>query len=470
MYPGVRHLSACSSDTALSWHELSGSAELLQDAPTVQWCRVPKPWKMKATEGDGAIMLRANGLVQSQVLSAAAAFVQSATMDRDPDSVDGLPTYELRWVRQGRYTHRALEAIFRDTIEQRVVPLLRRSPLHRGTDLVLCEALVRCYAEGQRRTHPPHYDADALVTAVFELDMTRPLAAAVAPAVSFEGGFYVQPGAHRRERMPIRMHPGDLVAHSFDLQHGVEVTSGERCSVVLWFTDSHNSCADKSRPWYARAAAGGDADAQYNRAKELMYDDPRASLSLMQAAAEQGHFMAQNDLGAMLLEGRGCADAVPKLDEAERWFSASASQGFQRAMVSLAVVCSRRGDEAAALAWLHRAAEQEEPEVLFRLGRIYAHGWLSAEKDQACAQRWLRAAAQRGHPGAMLDLGRALSQSAPTEAEQWLRQATDQGLPGAAVWLMGHHVRMGQPLSMLAVLSEAIRRLGRVSSKWDWRG
>ena len=48
--------------------------------------------------------------------------------------------------------------------------------------------------------------------------------------------------------------PGDVVAHSFDLQHGVQVTAGRRCSVIFWFTDSAASCADKSRPWCATEA------------------------------------------------------------------------------------------------------------------------------------------------------------------------------------------------------------------------
>ena len=50
--------------------------------------------------------------------------------------------------------------------------VLRDSPLHRGADLVLCEALVRIYGDGQRLTHPAHYDADALVTCLFEVDLT----------------------------------------------------------------------------------------------------------------------------------------------------------------------------------------------------------------------------------------------------------------------------------------------------------
>ena len=36
-----------------------------------------------------------------------------------------------------------------------------------------------------------------------------------------------------------------------------QVSSGTRCSLILWFADSAAACKDKSRPWYERAAANG---------------------------------------------------------------------------------------------------------------------------------------------------------------------------------------------------------------------
>ena len=133
----------------------------------------------------------------------------------------------------------------------------------------------------------------------------------------------------------------------------------------MWFTDSPPSCLDKTRPWYAAAAAAGDADAQYNLAKDLLRPDegggtppdaPRAR-ELLSAAAAQGHFVAQNDLGALLLEG--AAGVAPDAAEAERWVAASAAQGFFRALENMALVCERRGDDAAALRWRTRALSPE---------------------------------------------------------------------------------------------------------------
>ena len=55
---------------------------------------------------------------------------------------------------------------------------------------------------------------------------------------------------HHLRRNPTTS-PGDVLAHSFDLQHGVEVTAGRRASVVFWFTSCAASCAGRTQPWYA---------------------------------------------------------------------------------------------------------------------------------------------------------------------------------------------------------------------------
>ena len=136
-----------------------------------------------------------------------------------------------------------------------------KQPLRRwADDLVLCEALLRVYDEGARRVHPAHYDADALVTAVVELD-TAPLASAgsgggggsagssgggsVGSGSAGSGvgkgfggpGFYVQPGAHVSTRVPIALSPGDVIAHSFDLQHAGWQQSGPTASSYAWSRD-----------------------------------------------------------------------------------------------------------------------------------------------------------------------------------------------------------------------------------------
>ncbi|EOD19398.1 hypothetical protein EMIHUDRAFT_117979 [Emiliania huxleyi CCMP1516] len=391
-----RRRSYCSAALhALDWQPL--------DSGGASWTRVPKLWQKM---GEGAVLLRAHGIVPPEVREAVWALIPRLSFDRDADSVDGAPTFELRWAREGRFTHDGLAALLAETVEERLLPLLRRSPLcdqGGGSEL----ALVRYYEDGRRRVHPAHFDADALVTAVFE----------VSPPDGFEGGFYVQPGAHVSSRLPVRLEAGEVIAHSFDLQHGVEVSSGTRCSLILWFADSAAACKDKSRPWYERAAANGkrsplqsSVDALYNLAKSRRVDDPRGSLRGMRDAAEAGHFMAQNDL------------------------------------------------------------------VLFALGMNYLHGTLSAAKDADLAAEWLGGAAEMGHPAAQAQLGLLLLSGADggggegaSGAELWLRRAHEQGSFDAATALAGRYLRGGRVGELGGLVVGRLRRAGHVSSKWSWR-
>lgn len=47
-----------------------------------------------------------------------------------------------------------------------------------------------------------------------------------------------------------------------DMQHGVELSEGERVSLVIWFSDATESCSRREAPWLERAAAEGDDIAQ----------------------------------------------------------------------------------------------------------------------------------------------------------------------------------------------------------------
>ena len=389
---------------------------------------VPTPWK-----GADALVLRARDIVPTDVLDAVRTLLPRLSYDRDEDSVDGKPAFQVQFVRDGRFVHRQLGAMLEETLTTRLLPLLRRSRLLEGkaADLVLCEALLRVYDEGHRRVHPAHYDADALCTAMFEVD-----AADDAPPA-----FFVQAGAHVSSRAPVALGRGDVVAHSFDVQHGVDVRHGRRCSVIMWFTDSASSCVSKARPWYEAGAAAGEAVALYNRAKDLSESDPQQSHTLMRAAARDGHFVAQNDLGAWHLERYldGQLDGMQQrdaLDEAEQWLRASAEAGFWRAEDNMSIVCEARGREADALEWLTRAATQRaDPEQSFKLGLHYWQGTWGAAADEQIARAWMREAAQMGHPVAQLAMGELASTRA--EAWSWLRCAAEQRH-------MDVHMAMGQ--------------------------
>ena len=148
----------------------------------ISYTRVPKPWKLGQREADeGALMLHAPSVVAPEVLAEARKAIPCLHLDRDVDSVDGKPMFQVQFIEQGQWTHPLLQKVFQHTVETKVLPLLRSSLLLEGwagggdahahaQRLVLCEALLRVYAPGQRRVHPAHYDADALVTSMFEVD------------------------------------------------------------------------------------------------------------------------------------------------------------------------------------------------------------------------------------------------------------------------------------------------------------
>jgi len=403
-------------------------------------CQVPKLWQVDA-QASGACVLLAKQLINPDVMLQASQLLaqpECFQLDRDIDSVDGSPTLEVMWVMEGKYLNKALADIFRETVEEQLLPLVRQSAelhgLSDGSQLVLCEALLRVYDPGQRRVHPAHYDRDALVTAMFEID-TRTVnmpSSDGGPQNGFTGdGFYVQPGADRATRVPIVMDPGDVIAHSFDLQHGVEVTSGRRVSVIFWFTDNKESCLSKARPWYSAAAERGNADAQFVQAANVYGEDPEHNAEqaqqLLRAAAVQGHFVAQNELGTMLLRGLGSKGSRPDRMEAMEWYETSAKQGYYKAMVSLADMYTSEKNEEQALHWLTRAAEpRADPAVMYRLGMKL----LDASVDQmepkssveACL--WLTEAAEMGHPLAQFEI----SKLAPDDkVENWLLRSSESG-------------------------------------------
>ena len=61
-------------------------------------------------------------------------------------------------------------------------------------------------------------------------------------------------------------------------------------------------------------------------------------------------------------------------------------------------------DEAEALKWYRKAAEQGDPGAQFNLGNMYADG-RAVTKDEAEAVKWYRKAADQGYASAQLNLG-----------------------------------------------------------------
>jgi hypothetical protein len=239
----------------------------------------------------------------------------SVELDVDPDTVDGMPTYEVFVdsveLRQNQPSLKTLDNDYylhgrengpdviereaqsprhysRDEYERRrtlraklqnltrpAVELLTEAVRARHPDLcniteaaaanhrgrrrrrmcTPCYSLIRRYRWGERTSHPPHYDGHARVTVVVSLSDYE---------VDYTGGLYMSTG-HGPQREFLNMSMGDAVLHPSTLLHGVHVYPSsrrrphntERWSWILWFRDSEE-CEDLSIEWFAECANQGN--------------------------------------------------------------------------------------------------------------------------------------------------------------------------------------------------------------------
>ena len=142
------------------------------------------------------------------------------------------------------------------------------------------------------------------------------------------------------------------------------------------------------------------AEAAYNRG------DYATAMRLLRPLAEQGYAIAQNHLGAIYEYGLG---VPPDEAEAVKWYHKAAEQGHVDAQYNLGriyagfVFSSGLGaplKEAEAAKWYRKAAEQGHVDAQYELGQIYAF-----RRDYVAAVKWYRRAAEQGHTQAQLDLG-----------------------------------------------------------------
>jgi TPR repeat protein len=184
-------------------------------------------------------------------------------------------------------------------------------------------------------------------------------------------------------------------------------------------------------------AEAGFPEAQYQLARMYhrgyaVQDDAEAA-RLYRLAAEQGHLMAQNNLGVMYEQGRGV-----ERDEAQaaQWYTKAAQEGLIVAQANLALLYDDgRGVSADAkrAAQLYRqAGDAGHVTSQYRLARLYEAGRGVAQSDNRAAD-WYRKAAKYGHAesqlalAGMYDAGRGVKRD-PSKAAKWRRLATMQGL------------------------------------------
>jgi uncharacterized protein len=113
-------------------------------------------------------------------------------------------------------------------------------------------------------------------------------------------------------------------------------------------------------------------------------------------AADQGHALAQYNLGLMHDNGEG----VPENDaEAVKWYRRAAAQGNAKAQHNLGIMYDKGEgvpeNDAEAAKWYRRAADQGRAKAQGNLGRMYALGE-GVPEDDVQAYMWLSLSAAQG--------------------------------------------------------------------------
>eukprot|EP00434_Breviolum_minutum_P044797 symbB.v1.2.040055.t1/scaffold6959.1/size14229/1 len=261
-----------------------------------------------------------------------------ALFTAEPDSVDKTPTFEFYPFRDGTWRDNKLREMLEDLLENRILSYIRQR-----FDCRFCapsDILLRRYIPGERRSHAVHFDGHAYVTAV--LGISNP--------EKYQGGLYIQPGPDVASRTYFGLEPGDLLVHSFDLQHGVHLWKGVRYSVVFWIKDSLQAVREGTTPWYHGLAEKGDPDACYNLAQNYEYglfghqQDISKAIELYERSARAGHHFAQNNLALVyrrLHENTtDPAEAEQLLHRSVEWLQTAAKSGFAMAQKNLALAGS----------------------------------------------------------------------------------------------------------------------------------
>lgn len=161
-------------------------------------------------------------------------------------------------------------------------------------------------------------------------------------------------------------------------------------------------------------------------------DDLPSELDVIIADAKKGTPEAQSQLGLAYLSGSRGANKNEA--EAVSWLRKAAEQGHASAQNSLGV-CYLEGrglkkDEGEAVKWYIKAANQGEPLAEANLGDCYAYG-MGIGKDPEVAFSWYLKSANHGYAQGQFNAGMCLKQGTGTaknmpEALAWFKKSADQ--------------------------------------------
>jgi uncharacterized protein len=200
-------------------------------------------------------------------------------------------------------------------------------------------------------------------------------------------------------------------------------------------------------PELRKKAAAGDAPAAVQLAGLILAGQvkdakPADAAALLEKAADTGDAAAQFHFARLLMEGTGMDK--PDTERGKFLIQQSAEAGFAPAQTSQGILLeqqvdlkSRNPDFSEALVWYRKAAEQKEPEGLYRLAKFHLSG-SGVPKDDAAALNLLRDAAAAGHGLAINEIGISCQKGRgmaadTTAAVGYFVRAAQLGVPAAAV-------------------------------------
>jgi TPR repeat protein len=149
---------------------------------------------------------------------------------------------------------------------------------------------------------------------------------------------------------------------------------------------------------------------QYPKSTRLIYQLGRAyhkankldaAIRHYREAAKEGYTAAENNLGAMFVNGLGVTRDYP---EALTWFRKAANKGFAAAQRNIGYMYENgqgvEQDYKQAIAWYRKAAEQGYAPAQYSIGLMYENGF-GVPKSKETALDWFGQAAKSGLKEAM---------------------------------------------------------------------
>jgi len=379
-----------------------------------------------------------NQLIPLERVAQIRQLLQDVKLDRDPDTVDALPTYELFLFSPSlghvpakhdndparQQLRNDILALVQPLIQERLTPFVNQQLCQpQQKECFPCYSLIRRYQEVDRLSHAVHHDGHACVTAVVSLSDYD---------AEYQGGLYVSGEPDKRF---LRLNQGDAVLHQFQLRHGVNVLSGTRYSLIVWYLDS-DSCTPNPYDWFQEC---DDNPVCWHLQSTV--DDPALSTTPEQQIQRQTRLLQK-------AAHAGVGTAAMKLGRAyAQWIPSPHAKNLTQARQYFEMAAETANDPEGYYGLAHLELLQ------LRDNNNHNH---KASLSQVV--EYLQAGAMRGHAFSMFNLGIAHLfgyglDANPALAAEWFEQS---GLPEGLAMASSHAESMGEASRSEALWTKAL--------------